>query len=178
MERRRWARLLGWTVVLLYGCATRAQAQYRGQVAVGLGPAVVAPAEADTSVGPGLNGHISFFLSHRWSVSLRAGVFRTGGDGTRLRESFVGADFGLHFDMGRWHPFFQAGVHVYEVHFRSSGRDAPWEKSTDPGLQFGVGLEYFLRPTLGLRLTLEGHNVLSELDASFIELNTTVRFYF
>ncbi|GBC84736.1 hypothetical protein HRbin11_01169 [bacterium HR11] len=177
MQRRPWTRLLVGTVIALCTGGAEAHAQYRGQVAVGLGPAVVAPAEADTPAGPGLNGHLSFFLSHRWSVSIRAGVFRTGGDGARLRESFVGADFGLHFDLGRWHPFFQAGVHVYEVRFRA-GPGAPWEKSTDPGLQFGVGLEYFLRPTLGLRLTLEGHDVLSDLDASFIELNTAVRFYF
>ncbi len=177
MERRSWTRFLGWAVVMVGIGSATAHAQYRGQVAVGLGPAVVAPAEADTPAGPGLNGHLSFFLSHRWSVSIRAGVFRTGGDGARLRESFVGADFGLHFDMGRWHPFFQAGVHVYEVHLRP-GPDAPWEESTDPGLQFGIGLEYFLRPTLGLRLTLEGHDVLSDLDASFIALHTAVRFYF
>jgi len=172
-----WTRLLAGMVIALCVGSAKAHAQYRGQVAVGLGPAVVAPAEADTPAGPGLNGHLSFFLSHRWSVSIRAGIFRTGGDAARLRESFVGADFGLHFDMGRWHPFFQAGVHIYEVRLRS-GPGAPWEKSTDPGLQFGIGLEYFLRPTLGLRLTLEGHDVLSDLDASFIELNTAVRFYF
>lgn len=177
MRKGHRTRSLGWAVVFLCVGSTAAHAQYRGQVAVGLGPAIVAPAEADTPAGPGLNGHLSFFLSHRWSVSLRAGIFRTDGDGPRLRESFVGTDFGLHFDMGRWHPFFQAGVHVYEVHFRP-GPGASWQKSTDLGLQFGIGLEYFLRPTMGLRLTVEGHDVFSDLDASFVTLSTAVRFYF
>ena len=173
----RWGR---WTSVvfgIMVSLVSPVWAQYRGQMAVGLGGTVTAPTQLDTSVGFGLIGDVTYFLSHRWSAGLGMGLFRTGGGRSTLRESFIGFKVGLHFDLGRWHPFFQTGLYLYEVRARTAPRRA-WRQDTDLGVHFGVGVEYFLRPTMGIRWTLEGHDVFTTIDAAFIQGVMSLRLYF
>ena len=152
-------------------------AQYKGQWATGFGLGLMEPTELDTPVGWSLGGNITYYLSHRWSIGISAGMVRAGGNQRELRETFLGLAYGLHFDIGRWHPFFELGVQIYRVHVKPRRR-APVQKATELGAFFGFGMEYFVSPTWSLRVVLEGHDVFTQLDVSFIRLQTSFQAYF
>ena len=169
-------RWIGW-LVLMTGLATPALAQYQGQTAVGLGTALVLPTESEIDLGYALLGNIEYYLSHRWSVGMDFGLNWSSQEGQQLRHAYLGLQFGLHFDLGKWHPMFLGGVHLYRVR-EKPGPKHDFRSETSIGAHFGVGLEYFFQPTFSVRWTLLGHDVFSDLKASYFSLGVLTRFYF
>lgn len=161
--------------VILVG-TTPAIAQYRGQTAFALGPALVFPTESSADVGAGIHGEFEYYLSHRWSLGLDTALQWSEGGGNKLNHAYLGLLVGFHFDLGKWHPLFEGGVALYRVEEKKPRRGT--EKETSIGGHFGIGLEYFLRPTTSVRFMIEGHDIFSDLKGSFIATTLTFRFYF
>ena len=153
-----------------------AMAQYRGQTAFAIGPAIVFPTESKADVGFGIHGQFEYYLSHRWSLGIDSALQWARNGQNRLNHAYVGILTGFHFDLGRWHPLFEGGVAVYRVEEKRERQGT--RRETALGAHFGVGIEYFFRPTVSVRWLLEGHDVFSDLKGSFIASTVTVRFYF
>lgn len=170
--------LISWfTAGILISLAVPAAAQYRGQMAFGLGPNLVLPTQAAPNVGFGISGDIEYYLSHRWSTSLETAIQWANEKDSRLNHAYLGLSIGFHSDMGRWHPLFKGGTALYHIEKKSSKKD-PQQKDTALGAYFGLGIEHFAKPTFSVRLEIQGHDIFSNLDASFIVVRLLSRFYF
>jgi hypothetical protein len=112
----------------------------------------VADSVFHTGFGPAVYGEI--YLTPRVSVRILAGWSRNGFDdyADRNMEQFRGAlNLIYNWEAGMWHPFVTGGFNGQTV--RLSVSDTAYSKwYRKPGMNVGVGAEYFSLPTVSIKV--------------------------
>jgi hypothetical protein len=111
----------------------------------------VADSVFHTGFAPAVYGE--FYLSPRVSVRVLAGWSRNGFDNYEGRniEQYRGAlNIVYNWEAEQWHPFATVGVNTQAVRLSTSDTEySEWYKK--PGVNVGVGVEYFSLPTVSIK---------------------------
>jgi hypothetical protein len=100
-----------------------------------------------------VNGLFEYYVRPR--VSLRTEFGYTDPGHRRepvdsLRQIPLRLDVNYNWEGGAWHPFVGAGMGVYFLRQKDNGRPFG-ETTTEPGMNVGAGMEYFLSRTVSFK---------------------------
>ncbi len=141
----------------------RRRQPHTGSEAVGFEVGAFVPNDEQFTSDLLVNGLFEYYVRPR--VSLRTEFGLTDPGHTRepvdsLRQVPLRLDVNYNWEGGVWHPFVGAGVGAYFLRNKDNG--VPFGSSyTEPGINLGGGLEYFLNR----RVTLKGEARYHRIDS-------------
>jgi len=150
-------------------CAVNSSAQDRrlrqphtGSEAVGFEVGAFVPDDHQFNSDLLINGLFEYYVRPRVSLRTEFGITDPGHAREpvdSLRQVPLRLDVNYNWEGGVWHPFVGAGIGAYFLRNKDNG--VPFGKTiTEPGLNLGGGLEYFLNR----RVTVKGEARYHRID--------------
>jgi hypothetical protein len=145
-----------------------------GSRAWGANFGVAAPTDGLLNNGLTPNVNFEYYVTPRWSIRGLGGAAWTDYSaprfGTNVRPSFVDVNGVYNWEGGAVHPFVTAGLGVYHYHVSQPPFSGG---NTEPGVNAGGGVEFFLNPRDALKGEILYHGVAGQASGPFATVETS-----